>query len=184
MKIRVIVCLVQHLSFSTIISSSAGISYRSILCCRNRAAEKLYGYKDYEALGQRTIELLFDEEQLHSALAIMQSLSTGRCWSGQLRLRKRSGQSFMALVTKSPLYEDGELKGIVTVSSDAAVFNNTNSRIIRTNRDNAYEQSKFGKINFKRVQWHPLPQIADVPQLASSVSNLVLSITSLCFFLG
>ncbi|KAL8543759.1 hypothetical protein ACS0TY_004356 [Phlomoides rotata] len=102
----------------------------------------------------------------------MQSLSTGRCWSGQLCLRKRSGQSFMALVTKSPLYEDGELTGIVTVSSDAAVFNNTNPGIMMRNRDNAYEQSKFSKISFRRVQWHPQPQITEVPQIASSVSNL------------
>lgn len=33
----------------------------------------------------------------------------------------------MAMVTKSPLYEDGELASVITVSSDAAVFNRMDS---------------------------------------------------------
>lgn len=106
----------------------------------------------------------------------MEKIRVGESWSGQLPLRKRSGQSFIALVTKSPLYEDGELAGIVTVSSDAAVFNKTNSGNMRTRQDNPNEQSKFHRINLKNIQWHQRPQIAGVPHLASSVSNLVLTL--------
>ncbi|KAL0312649.1 UNVERIFIED_CONTAM: putative serine/threonine-protein kinase SIS8 [Sesamum radiatum] len=143
----------------------------------NCAAEKLFGYKEYEVIGQRVVELLFDEEHYRSAWALLERLSIGKSWSGQLPLKKRSGQNFMAMVTKSPLYEDGELVGIVTVSSDAAVFNYSNWGNMRAHEDHSNGQS-FRRINLKKIQWHPQPQIAAVPQLASSVSNLVLIIAS------
>ncbi|PIM99147.1 Tyrosine kinase [Handroanthus impetiginosus] len=138
----------------------------------NSAAKKLFGYKDYEAVGRRVVELIFDEQHLPSALTVMRTVSTGKSWTGQLPLKKRSGQNFMAMVTKTPLYEDGELVGIITVSSDANVFNGTNSGTMRTHQDHTNEQSKVRRINFKKIQWHPDPQIVAVPQLASSVSNL------------
>lgn len=79
----------------------------------------------------------------------------------------------MAMLTKSPLYEDGELFGIITVSNDAS-FINTNSKDTSTHEDN--DQPGARGINFKRIQWNQRPQIA------SSVSNLVLIIVlSLCF---
>ncbi|KAG6418853.1 hypothetical protein SASPL_121059 [Salvia splendens] len=81
----------------------------------NCAAEKLFGYKDSEVIGQGAVELLFDEEHHNLVLAIMERMRIGESWSGQLPLRKRSGQSFIALVTLSPLYE-GEITGIVTAS--------------------------------------------------------------------
>ncbi|KAL2238184.1 serine/threonine-protein kinase EDR1 isoform X1 [Sesamum indicum] len=137
----------------------------------NCAAEKLFGYKEYDVIGQRVVELLFDEEHYRLARALLERLSAGESWSGQLPLRKRSGQNFMAMVTKSPLYEDSELVGIVTVSSDAAVFNYSNWGNMRAHEDHANGHS-FRRINLKKIQWHPQPQIAAVPQLASSVSNL------------
>ncbi|KAK6158145.1 hypothetical protein DH2020_005459 [Rehmannia glutinosa] len=146
----------------------------------NCAAEKLYGYRDYEVVGQSVVELLFDEEHHPSALEIMERLRNGESWSGQLPLKKSSGQNFMAMVTQSPLYEDGKLVGIVTVSSDAAVFNNTDSGNTRTHQNQADEQSKFRRINLKKIQWHPQPQFVPVPQLPSSISNLVLIINFLC----
>ncbi|XP_042051130.1 uncharacterized protein LOC121796346 [Salvia splendens] len=144
----------------------------------NIAAEKLFGYKDYEVLGQGAVELLFDEEHHNLVLGIMERVRFGESWSGQLPLRKRSGQCFIALVTQSPLYEDGELTGIVTVSSDAAVFNKTNSGNMRARQDNANEQSKFRRINLKNIQCQQRQQIAGVPNLASSVSNLSSKILS------
>ncbi|XP_041994499.1 probable serine/threonine-protein kinase drkD isoform X1 [Salvia splendens] len=144
----------------------------------NCAAEKLFGYKDYEVIGQGAVELLFDEEHHNLVLTIMERMRIGESWSGQLPLRKRSGQSFIALVTLSPLYEDGEIAGIVTVSSDAAVFNKTNSGNMRTRQDSANEQSKFPRINLKNISWHQRPQIAGMPHLASSVSNLASKVLS------
>lgn len=96
-------------------------------------------------------------------------MRSGHSWAGQFPFRKRSGVTFMALVNKSPLYEDGELVGIVTVASDATIFNKIKSENTRTyEEDPTNGQNRTTKgLNFKKLKWHP-PQ-----QLSSFVSNLV-----------
>ncbi|KAL2902381.1 putative serine/threonine-protein kinase SIS8 [Bienertia sinuspersici] len=127
----------------------------------NRAAEKLYGWKDYEATGRCFWELLVEKEYVPYMENIREKLRFGQSWSGQFPFKRRSGEVFMALVTKSPLYEDGELVGAVTVSSDAEVFNNIKSN-----------QPRVPRGNMNRIQWQQRPQIAFVPQMASSISDL------------
>lgn len=145
---------------------------------RNHSAENLYGWKDYEVLGRRDEEFLVAEEFHNPYKKIMERLASGQSWSGQFPIKQRSGEIFMAMVTKSPLYEDGELAGFITVSSDATIFNSINPENIRKNQD----RGKLGGLNMKRIRWHPpRPQIAPMPQIASSVSNLVLMYTILYF---
>nr|XP_027080533.1 probable serine/threonine-protein kinase SIS8 isoform X1 [Coffea arabica] len=132
----------------------------------NSSAEKLFGYKDYEVLGQRDAVLIIDEKRHALARKIMDRLSFGRSWAGQFPFKKRSGQIFVAIVTKSLLYEDGELVGTITVSSDAAVFNNLHLENTRVGQDPTDGKSRGRGINQKRIQLRAQPQIA------SSVSNL------------
>lgn len=108
----------------------------------------------------------------------MEGLIPGKSWSGQFPLRKKSGEIFMAIVTKSLLYEEGELVGVITVSSDASVFNNINSQHLRVNYAQANGHPRDGESHPKKIQWIPRPQIASAPQVASSVSNLVRTCTS------
>ncbi|PIA49567.1 hypothetical protein AQUCO_01300394v1 [Aquilegia coerulea] len=147
----------------------------------NRAAETLYGWKEYEALGQRATDLITDEQYHSSIEKIMESLITGHSWSGQFPFKKRSGEIFPALVTKSPLYEDGELVGVITVSSDAAVFNIINSENLKAYQDRSlgHVQPKEWKLNMKKIPWNPKPQISSVSQISSSVSNLASKVFSL-----
>jgi PAS domain S-box-containing protein len=134
---------------------------------RNNAAETLYGWKEHEVIGQRIADFLVAEEYYISLRKILQQLITGVPWSGQFPFKKRSGEIFMAMVTKTPLYEDGVLVGIISVSSDAAVVNSKDFVNGRTCQSRAND--KPGIQRLKRVQWPPRPQIA------SSVSNLVLT---------
>ncbi|XP_077248562.1 uncharacterized protein LOC143888126 isoform X2 [Tasmannia lanceolata] len=136
----------------------------------NGSAENLYGWKDYEVLGQRVNDLLIDEENYVLVKKITKRLNAGQSWSGQLPLKKKTGELFMAIVTKSPLYEDGKFIGVITVSSDAAVFNSINLRKIRECQDDAHEQPRDWRLSMRRIQWHQSPQIA------SSVSNLASKI--------
>ncbi|KAM1584727.1 hypothetical protein ACFX1Z_037679 [Malus domestica] len=89
----------------------------------NRKAEDLYGWKDYEVLGHRDAKILIAEESFAPLKRIMERLSIGLSWSGQFPLKKRFGEIFMAMVTKSLLYEKDELVGIITISNDVALFN-------------------------------------------------------------
>ncbi|RVX09090.1 putative serine/threonine-protein kinase SIS8 [Vitis vinifera] len=134
----------------------------------NRSAEKLYGWKDCEVLGQRVVDVLIDEAYYTHVKKIMEKLTNGQSWSGQFPLKKRSGEIFMAIVTKSPLYEDGDFVGVITVSSDAALFNNITSQYLRAYEDHANCQHRVRELNLKKIQWQSQPQIA------SSVSNPVL----------
>lgn len=94
-------------------------------------------------------------------------LSCGQSWSGQFPFRKRTGEIFMALLSKSLMYEDGELFSVITVSSDAAFLNKMNSGISRTPQSSNEQSGRWG-INFKSIQRHQ--QL----QNASLVSNLVV----------
>lgn len=118
-------------------------------------------------MGETLWDLLIEEDHASSMNEIMEKLCLGRSWSGQFPFKKRSGELFMAMVTKSPLYEDGELVGVITVSSDAAVFNS-----IKLNQSREY------RFNRRRIQWQSRPQIASVPPIASSISDLALRVLS------
>ena len=88
----------------------------------------------------------------------------------------------MAMVTKSPLYDDGELVGIITVSSDATLFNKIESENRRTSKDRANDQHRGWQLNWNKGQSNSgRPPIAPVPQIASSVSNLVLMYNTTIF---
>ncbi|XP_038679098.1 serine/threonine-protein kinase PAK 3 isoform X2 [Tripterygium wilfordii] len=139
----------------------------------NRSAESLFGWRDYEVLGENVF-ILVDEEYYAPLRKIMERLSSGQVWSGQFPFKKRSGENFMAMVTKSPLHEGNELVGFITVSSDAKVFNSSNSEKTRPYQD----RSRLQSFNLKNIQSHPHPQIAPAPHIASSVSNLASKLLS------
>ncbi|GKB16694.1 PAS domain-containing protein tyrosine kinase family protein, partial [Tanacetum coccineum] len=123
---------------------------------RNRSAEKLFGYEHYEALGQTVSDLLIYDEFHISSEKILARVRSGQSWAGQFPFRKRSGVTFMALVNKSPLYEDGELVGIVTVASDATIFNKIKSENSRTAHEDDHSNGQRSRgLNFKKIQWQP-----------------------------
>ncbi|TQE10639.1 hypothetical protein C1H46_003752 [Malus baccata] len=148
------------------VASNGEINYWS------RKAEDLYGWKDYEILGHRDAEILIAEESFAALKRIMERLSIGLSWSGQFPLKKRSGEIFMAMVTKSPLYEKDELVGIITISNDVALFNRLQAENVKAFKDRANVQYKGSQLK------HPRPHIAAVPHIASSVSNLASRLLS------
>ncbi|XP_009599005.1 uncharacterized protein [Nicotiana tomentosiformis] len=137
----------------------------------NQAAEQLYGYKNYEVVEHRCTELLICEEYHELARNAVKKLSCRQSWSGQFPFKKRTGQIFMAIVTKSLWYEDGEIFGVITVSSDAAFLNKINSEKTRSSQANGQPGKR--ETNFRSIQWHPQQQTAlSVSNLASKVFPL------------
>jgi PAS domain S-box-containing protein len=84
----------------------------------NPAAEQLYGWTAREAVGRNIGTLCVPELAHDVAVEIMRALRAGVPWSGGFPVRRKDGTLFTALVTDAGIYRDGELVGIVGVSSD------------------------------------------------------------------
>lgn len=52
-------------------------------CCRNRAAEILYGYSASEALWMDAVMLMVDTSFLNAAADLVKHVSMGESWIGQ-----------------------------------------------------------------------------------------------------
>ncbi|CAA7060147.1 unnamed protein product [Microthlaspi erraticum] len=144
----------------------------------SRSAENLYHWYAEEVVGYRTIDVLVTEEYRNCLTSIRNRVCRGETWTGQFPFQKKTGELFMALVTKSPVYEDGLLVGVVTVSSDATLFN----RMHPLSSEHHHQQQAHGnrhESNLRKHQWHlprpqigAAPQVPVVPQISSTVSNL------------
>jgi PAS domain S-box-containing protein len=84
----------------------------------NPAAEELYGWTAEEVIGRRIEEVTVSEVGQETATAIMEALRDGVPWSGGFPVRRRDGSTFPALVTDAGVYHDGELVGIIGVSTN------------------------------------------------------------------
>jgi PAS domain S-box-containing protein len=98
----------------------------------NTAAERLYGWSVQEALGQSVYEIVVADEAREHASEIMEALTRGLSWTGEFRVRRRDGTSFLARVTDAPIYDAaGKLTGVVGVSSDITEMKRAQQRAER-----------------------------------------------------
>jgi len=85
----------------------------------NASAEQLYQYNAEEMVGTRTIgKLTWPADRHITQKAIRQILAKGQ-WQGEIRLRRKDGSHFPALVSNRILLnEDKEIIGYIGVSTD------------------------------------------------------------------
>lgn len=84
----------------------------------NVAAEDLYQWSAEEALGCSINELVVPETSQAAADVVLEVLREGHPWSGGFPVCRKDGTRFPALVTNSGIYRDGELVGLVGVSTN------------------------------------------------------------------
>jgi PAS domain S-box-containing protein len=85
----------------------------------NPAAERLYGWRAQEVVGRKVQELIAPDGTDERSQEIFDMVCSGQRWQGELAVRGRDGQVFMASVTDSPvLDDDGNVVGVVGVSCD------------------------------------------------------------------
>ncbi|QNN54140.1 PAS domain S-box protein [Nocardioides mesophilus] len=84
----------------------------------NPAAEDLYGWTAEEAVGRNIAELSVPDVAQEIAEDIMAALRNGVAWSGGFPCRRKDGSMFPALVTDAGIHRDGELVGIIGVSTN------------------------------------------------------------------
>ncbi|NCB19237.1 MAG: PAS domain-containing sensor histidine kinase [Bacteroidia bacterium] len=85
----------------------------------NRAAENIYGWSSYEALGKNIISLTPAQQTNEQALEIFKRLASGNNWEGEFYVQRKDSSSFPAFVTDTPIVDaNGNFVGIIGVSSD------------------------------------------------------------------
>lgn len=85
----------------------------------SRGAEQLYGSAAEEVVGRSILEVAPAEHASDDAADIMAALRAGATWSGGMVLRQRTGDTFLARGTDTPvLGDDGEVVSIVGISED------------------------------------------------------------------
>ncbi len=84
----------------------------------NQAAEELYGWTAEEAVGVQINDLCVPDMAQETADDVMAALRDGVPWSGSFPVRRKDGSMFTALVTDSGIYHDGEMVGIVGLSTN------------------------------------------------------------------
>jgi PAS domain S-box-containing protein len=85
----------------------------------NPCAERLYGWKEAEAVGRRIVDVTPAAMAREHAAEILANLGRGEAWAGDFPVQRRDGSTFTARVTTSPyLDEHGRLVGIVGISQD------------------------------------------------------------------
>jgi PAS domain S-box-containing protein len=84
----------------------------------NSFAETLYGWKAEEAVGANIMEITPADATRQQSKEIMLLLKSGKSWAGELLVRRKDGSIFPAMITDSPIIDQGELIGVVGVSVD------------------------------------------------------------------
>ena len=105
--------ILESLGQALIVTDAAGV-----VVFWNRAAQEAFGWTPAEAIGHNVRELTVPDVSQPSADDIMKALRTGVAWSGSFPVRRKDGTIFTALVTDSGVYRDGELVGVVGLSSN------------------------------------------------------------------
>lgn len=85
----------------------------------NPAAERLFGWRVDELLGQNGLNLLPSDEAARDSQRIHSRLLKKRIYSGDLELTRRDGTSFTARLTGSPVLDSsGDLVGLISTLVD------------------------------------------------------------------
>ena len=86
----------------------------------NRSAERLYGWSASEVLGRCVLDFALRTVSYDERVHIIATLREGRRSSQECTMRHRDGRTFPALLTRSPIFDEGgSLIGVIGVSSDS-----------------------------------------------------------------
>jgi len=94
----------------------------------NRYAERLYGWRAEEAVGQNIIDLIVASEA--SREEILTHLRKGESWSAEIIVHRKDASTLPVQVTRSPIYDnEGRLIGIVGISADITTRKRTEAAL-------------------------------------------------------
>lgn len=99
----------------------------------SRYAADVYGWSAAEALGRHVVEMTSPMLSKEEAAAVMEKLTHGESWSGEIEMRRRDGRTFPAMAVASPIFgEDGSPLGSVGVSFDVSERKAAEAALVRS----------------------------------------------------
>ena len=85
----------------------------------NRAAERAYGWTAAEVIGRTITDVTPADTSREQVDEIMSALAAGQTWTGDFRVRRKDGTTFLAMVSDTPVMDrSGRLMAIIGVSTD------------------------------------------------------------------
>ncbi len=100
----------------------------------NRAAEKLYGWKQEEILNKKVHDLLHPESQ--SFPEISKLLKSGKTWNSETKAVRKDKSSIPIQITASPInIKENEFKGSVIISSDLTELKKSELKLKKLNKE-------------------------------------------------
>jgi len=116
----------------------------------NKGAENLYGWKEKEVVGKKTMEVIPHIYLTSSVDEFRQQIMTGS-WRGQVIQHTKKGKELLVLASAALVRsKDGEILGYVTVNRDVTeelASQGRLSSIIESSDDAIVSKSLDGRIN-------------------------------------
>ncbi|TYG78609.1 hypothetical protein ES288_D02G073700v1 [Gossypium darwinii] len=149
----------------------------------NRAAEKLFGYSEAEALGQDIIKLVCQPKYFRIAANIVHLVTAGESWAGLFPIKNRIGENISVVTTVTPFYDEiGSVVGITCVTCDSRPFQETKFEFSAERQPKGNSSAFIRSKNAISVKLGLDPQqplqaaiVSKISNLASKVSNKVKS---------
>lgn len=153
----------------------------------NSYAEKLYGWRSDEVLGENVVKIVPAAAAVADAENIMARLRKGEAWSGEFHVRTRDGREFDVSVTNTPLRGDnGRLMGIIGVSSNVTELKRLR-RLRKEAEDALHESEKRFRTIFESagigialIDVHGIP-VATNPALAKMLGYSAEELCGMAF---
>jgi len=102
----------------------------------NDYAEKMYGWKKEEIIGQTASILMTDDPKYKAqAYALMKDFAAGKSWSGEFLVKHKSGRVFPVYCVNTPLFDENkQVYGVIACSNDITDRKEAENKLIQSER--------------------------------------------------
>ena len=115
----------------------------------NKAAEKLYGWQEDQALGHQINELLGNPPS-EEAEKVSSKLMAGESWSTEAIIKNKDGSFVPVILNRTPIFkENGEFSGAASITTDITLQKNTEADLTFSLESLSYSLAKIQELNEK-----------------------------------
>ena len=115
----------------------------------NKAAEKLYGWQEEQALGHQITELLGGISP-EEADAVSSKLKAGESWSTEIIIKNKDGSVVPVILNRTPIFkEDGEFSGAASIATDITLQKSTEADLTFSLESLSCSLAKIQELNEK-----------------------------------